>query len=274
VVYTVYIDEIFAVNVIMNIMVLAVLNRVLSYKATKIRIAAGAFVGGVWACVSAAFPSMPGSVRFIGTYAAVSALMAASAYGLRTPKELLKAVAGIYLTSVVLGGVMLVIREQMLPRGFAGVRYRSVSLWLFMATGTAFFCYGLTGLFGNVLREAEKRNSLCTVRLKYDGREETAVGLIDTGNRLREPVTGRPVHVAEAALMMRLCPKVKGVIYVPYRSVGKKNGILAALLLDQLEIEQGGKTYILEKPLVAVLGQQLSPSGEYQVLVQKTREFY
>ena len=48
-VYTVYIDVVFAVNTIMDVMVLAILNRVLSYRTTKRRLLAGAVIGGpVW----------------------------------------------------------------------------------------------------------------------------------------------------------------------------------------------------------------------------------
>ena len=50
-VYTVYIDVVFAVNTIMDMMVLTILNRVLSYRTTKRRILAGAssaVYGPVW----------------------------------------------------------------------------------------------------------------------------------------------------------------------------------------------------------------------------------
>ena len=47
-VYTVYIDVVFAVNTIMDMVVLAILNRVLSYRTTKSRLFAGAVIGGIW----------------------------------------------------------------------------------------------------------------------------------------------------------------------------------------------------------------------------------
>ena len=40
-VYTVYIDVVFAVNTIMDMVVLAILNRVLSYRTTKSRLLQG-----------------------------------------------------------------------------------------------------------------------------------------------------------------------------------------------------------------------------------------
>ena len=48
----------------------------------------------------------------------------------------------------------------------------------------------------------------------YGETKETVTGLIDTGNRLREPGSNQPVHVAAAGLMKQLCPAVKGVVDV------------------------------------------------------------
>ena len=68
----------------------------------------------------------------------------------------------------------------------------------------------------------------------------------------------------------RLCPTVKGVVYVPYQSVGTTSGILPAVFIDRMDIEQEGGRYSLEKPLIAITKQELSPSGEYQILIQKS----
>ena len=72
--------------------------------------------------------------------------------------------------------------------------------------------------------------------------------------------------------MTRLCPAVKGVVYVPYQSVGTSHGVLPAVFIDRIRVEQEGQVYCLEKPLIAITKQGLSPSGEYQILIQKTDE--
>ena len=65
-VYTVYIDVVFAVNTIMDVMVLAILNRVLSYRTTKRRLLAGAVIGGIWSCVVSVMPGLPPAVEVLG----------------------------------------------------------------------------------------------------------------------------------------------------------------------------------------------------------------
>ena len=278
-VYTVYIDVVFAVKTIMDVMVLAILNRVLSYRTTKRRLLAGAVIGGIWSCVVSVMPGLPPAVEVLGTYVAVSSLMAVAAYHLKSVREIVKSVAGIYLVSVVLGGAMLMLYEHTKAGYYAWRILQAgqgsgipVLAWIFMMTGAVLACYGFSGGIRGLIRSMAHRKDLCRVILKYGEREEEVTGLIDTGNRLREPVSGQPVHVAADGLMRRLCPAVKGVVYVPYQSVGTSHGILPAVYIDRMEVEQEGRTYCVEKPLVAITKQSLSPSGEYQILIQKTDE--
>ena len=76
----------------------------------------GAVLGAVWACVLAVFPETPLLLQMFGTYVAVGSLMAVTAYGIRSRKELIRAVGGIYLYPLVLGGVMLALSESSLGR--------------------------------------------------------------------------------------------------------------------------------------------------------------
>ena len=276
-VYTVYIDVVFAVNTIMDMMVLTILNRVLSYRTTKRRILAGAVIGGIWSCVVSLVPGLPAAVEILGTYVAVSSLMAVAAYHLKSPGEVIKSVAGIYLVSVVLGGVMLVLYEHTRAGYYAWLLVESghgrripVMGWILMIAGAAAACYGFSGGIKELIRTMAHRKDLCRVTMIYGEKKETVTGLIDTGNRLREPVSSQPVHVAAAGVMKQLCPSVKGVVYVPYQSVGTSRGILPAVFIDRMEIEQEGGRYSLEKPLIAITKQELSPSGEYQILIQKS----
>lgn len=278
-VYTVYIDVVFAVNTVMDMIVLTILNRVLSYRTTKRRLLAGAVIGGLWSCVVSVCPGLSPAVEVLGTYVAVSSLMAVAAYHLKSLKDVVKSVAGIYLVSVVLGGMMLVIYEHTAAGYYAGLILEGGSpggipaaAWILMVAGAAAACYGFSGGVKGLIKSMAQRRDLCTVTLIYGEREEIVTGLIDTGNRLREPVSGQPVHVAADGVLRRLCPVVKGVVYVPYQSVGTSHGLLPAIFLDRMEVEQEGTRYCVEKPLVAITKQPLSPSGEYQILIQKTDE--
>lgn len=178
-VYTVYIDVVFAVNTIMDVMVLAILNRVLSYRTTKRRLLAGAVIGGIWSCVVSVMPGLPPAVEVLGTYVAVSSLMAVAAYHLKSVREIVKSVAGIYLVSVVLGGVMLMLYEHTKAGYYAWRILQAgqgsgipVLAWIFMMTGAVLACYGFSGGIRGLIRSMARRKDLCRVILKYGEREE------------------------------------------------------------------------------------------------------
>ena len=113
--------------------------------------------------------------------------------------------------------------------------------WLLMMIGAALACYGFSGGIKGLICSMARRKDLCRVILKYGEREETVTGLIDTGNRLRGPVSGQPVHVATAGLMTRLCPAVKGVVSVSYThlDVYKRQAEGETLINDCQHIERG-----------------------------------
>ena len=270
-VYRVYIDVIFAENLLMDLAVLAMLNQLFSYRADFKHLLKGAFVGALWACILAAFPGIPIIVQMFGTYVAAGMVMAAVAYGIKSRRELFRAMGGIYLISVVLGGVMLAIMESSPARELAKWLPESFFARLFLAAGGICFClwfFQVLRFWG--VRKAESRY-LRNVTLFYSGQTIKTRGLIDTGNHLRAPVSGIPIHVATAGLMKRLCPAIKGVMYVPYRCVGS-SGILPAVRIDEMKIEGETDSFVIPKPWIAITKGNLSPDNEYEVLIQKNDE--
>jgi stage II sporulation protein GA (sporulation sigma-E factor processing peptidase) len=99
--------------------------------------------------------------------------------------------------------------------------------------------------------------------------------LQDTGNTLRDPITGRQVLVVGADVAQKLTGLtvqqlkkpvenvglLPGLRLIPYRAVGQEAGLLLALKLPQVKIGtwQGNS-------LVAFAPEGLSPDGAYQAL--------
>lgn len=76
--YRVYIDVIFAVNLFMDLAVLAMLNRLFSYRADLKHMIRGAVLGAVWP-VSWLCSRDSLLLQMFGTYVAVGSLMAVTA---------------------------------------------------------------------------------------------------------------------------------------------------------------------------------------------------
>lgn len=90
------------------------------------------------------------------------------------------------------------------------------------------------------------------VKISHGGREVQVLALKDTGNNLRDPVTGEPVLVLAAEAAAKLTGLTKeqiaspletltarplpGLRLIPYRAVGQGSGMLLAMRFDEVRI--------------------------------------
>lgn len=117
-------------------------------------------------------------------------------------------------------------------------------------------------------------------------------GLLDTGNRLSDPLTRAPVMVMEAALWEdRLPASWRGRLgkegadrllldedgqtfpwqdrlrIVPYRGVNRSSSFMLALKPDRVTVRLGGEDTVSEKVLIGLDGGTLSPDGAYRAII-------
>ena len=115
-----------------------------------------------------------------------------------------------------------------------------------------------------------------SVQLKWQGRTVHLTALVDTGNTLRDPITGGNVLVVGTDAGCRLgisremiCDPITalckdtlpGARLIPYRAVGKPGGML--LMLRMEEVRLGGR---IVSPMVAFAPEELGRNEEYQAL--------
>ena len=73
--------------------------------------------------------------------------------------------------------------------------------------------------------------------------------MADSGNRLVEPVTGKPVSIIAAADAKEFLGEKAGVLMIPYRAVGTENGMLPGVLFDRMEVMSEECGSISKEPL-------------------------
>ena len=115
------------------------------------------------------------------------------------------------------------------------------------------------------------------IELEWDDRKMNLIALRDTGNNLRDPITGESVLVAGADVaekLLGLTPyqlshpvetmasgTLSGIRLIPYHAVGQPGGLLVAVRFRQAKI---GNTYA--DPLVAFAPEVLARGAVYQML--------
>ena len=108
----------------------------------------------------------------------------------------------------------------------------------------------------------------CDVELQLTGRVCRVRGMIDTGNGLRDPISGMPVSIIDKKTARKLLQEedVKNVRYIPYKTIGKKEGVLPIFRIDRLCVH-GEISCIIETPLIGVCEEEISTGGEYEMIL-------
>ena len=115
------------------------------------------------------------------------------------------------------------------------------------------------------------------MELRWGDKSMSLVALRDTGNTLRDPITGEQVLVAGADVAEKLLGLtgdqlahpvetmasgvIPGIHLVPYHAVGQPGGLMIAVRFSEAKI---GNTYA--SPLVAFAPEVLARGEMYQVL--------
>jgi len=266
----VYLDELLFLNLFVNYFLLLSAGMLSGTKLRRGRIFCGALFGAGYACLEF-FPDCAPLFSLWGK-AAVSVGMCLMAYGYDGVGRMLRRTLGFYLVGFLFAGLML-----LLFRGKGGAVMASLDTGVLLAAAAGAYLL-LTLLRGTPALQEEKPPQ-AAVTLTLFGSTVTLAALLDTGNRLRDPLTNDRVLIAErrqiqdifppglrrhlalfgvadAAAALRILAAAgygAGFRLIPYSALGTQNGLLLALRPDRVEVD--GRE--LRDVLVALTEQEL-----------------
>ena len=262
---TVYADVAFAVNFIMDYFVLFSALSMAGIVVKRRKIVLGAAVGGIYGAL--VWVPQLAFLSLLPIKAAVGVLMTLCCF--KTDRKFVKHCILVLFSAFAYGGCAAVISNML---GGYGVKELAVSACVSTAVMTLLFCRiaGHSGIGGDTVK--------CTVRRGESEIEFSA--LRDSGNTLKDPISGKPVIVAEADGMRKflgedtwrvmkngsaaeVCEKVTGIRLISCKTVGDKNVLLPAVKPDFVIVD--GKR--IDGALVAITPTVLSDGGGYTALV-------
>ncbi len=245
--YELYVDSLFLVNFVMNLYILMLVNRNTFRTAAPGRLMLGAALGA--GCYLLMFLlNLPVPLKLLsGAAGAVGMLPVA--FPVRGLRNFLKLVEKMLIFSFCMGGALIFL-------------LRSIPLGEGVLTGI-FGILGVGGILcvflGRFPWEAKPENSLCRVTLVRGEKQVTVWALIDSGNSLAEPISGKPVCVVEEDVFRSLWEEGRQLYRViPYHSIGKKRGILEGYLLPELHVEIDGMRKVFREVYIAVSPETIS----------------
>lgn len=256
-----YIDLFFLTGFYFNGLALG-LTAAIGKKPVRIgRICLSAAAGSLFNCFLAVFPLPSAGAEIFVTVVFCGSVMAAAAFPPAKPKELLQTSALLFFSSAVLGGGFLFLKRSL------GCGDREGVLLL-----TA-FCAAAMLLFRSARRERARGADRYPVRLYYRGKCREFKALLDSGNRLKEPCSGKPVSVVFGSDLEGFVDTCPGLLCIPFRSVGTGQGMLAGMIFERMEIVTDRGVRIVEKPIVAMAKEPLAANGDFSMLLPESLIF-
>ena len=277
----VYLDEVFLLNFVVDYLLLLSAGRLAGEVLRRGRLALGAALGAAYA--GAVF--LPGLGFLVHPLCKVGAGVLTVLAGYGGSRRLLRVCLVFFTVSAAFGGGILALqllgnRSLTLANGVLSSPL-DLKLVLLSAAG----CYGLiTLLFQRAARHSPRRE-LAPAVVELGGRRAVLTALVDTGNTLTDPATGRPVLVAEGEKVKDLFPPgtapSRAELYdptgamerlsgaglrcrlLPYQAVGVECALLLALRSDRVTV--GGED--CGPLLVALSPTGLTDGGGYCALI-------
>lgn len=258
----VYLDVIFLTNAAMNYLMLRVLQRLMNYPPRRIRCVAGGVIGAFGVCLVLCLPVRKDFVNLLPVHMVTSTLMVKVGCKIRNVRMLIKGMVLLYGTAFLGGGIFFALYQS--PA--------ILHLRTFLFQGAIF--YEMLILFYTIYGKWKKKeNHYCEVTLYAKEKSKKVKGLYDTGNRLWDPISGKPVSVLEADVLQELCgenPRYEEALkphFIGYRAVGTAGGLLLAVTIDKMEVSVSGTIYTISRPVLALSEEKISFAQHYQLIL-------
>jgi len=247
----IYGEYLFIENMITGALILSFTAKILGIRLSTPRIILCSACCGGYAFVL--FFHMAGLFSIAGKLI-FSLAMAVLAFGKASPKRLLQNAAVFLGVTILYGGIAMAILTSF---GWTGVT-AAAGIYLppltyvtitAVASCSAWFVWLLLHIFS--VKRLETRTRVKTV-ITVDRQSWVLQGMIDSGNTLKDPLSGKPVCIVRKTLMENLLlhmehPERRYTV-IPYHSVGVEQGLLDGYRMDKLTVGRE----ILKSPVVAV----------------------
>ena len=296
---TVYIDVLFMENLVMNFILLKLTGFVVNHRISNVRSLTISLIGTLFTLLLFFLPSRISSNLLVKGI--VSLILIAIAFPPKKPIDFIKTTGVFYFACFLLGGTVFGI--VFFTKGMRALHKISLKIMV-LAVIAALFTMKL--LWKTIQSRMYKEKVVAELAVTMGTYTTTFPALVDTGNELKEPISGKPVIIVEyerirpildeitvellGALQCTevpslqgqnintLCEKIYGMeqkdnlappnlFFIPFHSVGRADGLLPGLQASSVSIRADGRQYCIEKPMLAVSRQRLNGSREYYGLI-------
>lgn len=289
---TIYVDIIIIENLIMNYIILYATGLISKSKIYYLRILFASLIGAIYAIteyISKLNIYSNSVIKLI-----LSIIIVFVAFNPQNVKKLCKQLILFYLTTFTFGGVatylIYVLKPQniIIRNGLYVGTYVLKVIFIGAIVGTIILIIA----FKFAKNKITKKDMICKVKIKLNGKETILKTMVDTGNMLKEPITGNPVIVVERTALYNLMPKeilnntesilggdfekipedikneyIPRLKIIPFSSLGKQNGMLVGIKPEKLEVINEQLEETERNAIIGIYNKSLTKLGEYNALI-------
>ncbi len=289
---TIYLDVVIVENLIMDAIIIYATAIVLKVKIRHLRIIISSLIGAIYSVLSYISDLEIYNNLFLKIF--LSIVMVYIAFSPQNIKTLMKQILIFYLTSFLFGGVAFALiyvikpQEILMKNGLFLGMYPLKTVFLGAIVATAI----LITAFKVVKSNITKKDMMCNVSIELNNKTVNIKTMIDTGNMLKEPISGLPVIVVENTALYELIPKeildnlddilggdfqkipdnikstyIAKLKWIPYSSLGKQNGMLVGIKADKAIVEKDDQVIEHDNVIIGIYNKSLTKRGEYRGLI-------
>jgi len=283
----IYLDIIFLENVFMNFIILYACKKILKSEIKIVRIIVSCALGAIYACLL--YLTNLEIYSNILLKIILSFSMVFIAFNSKNLNIFLKQILVFYLTSFTFGGVAIAFIYFVNPENIVlknGVLVGTYPLKMILLGGIFGF-FLITMVFKNIKERFNKNNLYCKIELKFMGKKLNTRAIVDTGNFLKDPITKDPVIIIEKKELNSIIPLkilneldnlivndnlnlekyLEKIRLIPFKSIGKNNGILTGIKVDNVEVKLEENTITINNCIVGIYNGILSKTGRFHCLI-------
>lgn len=290
---TVYLDVVLIENLCMNYIILFATSYILKIKQKHIMMILSSLLGGIYAI--ATYMGVLKIYSNIFFKIILSIIMIYLAFTPNTIKLLIKELIFFYLISFVFGGCAFALLYFIKPQNILirnGSYVGTYPIKIAILGGIVGFTIIVVAL-KLIKSKLRKKDISYEITIWLGEKNITTTAILDTGNMLKDPITSMPVIIVEKETLKEILPNsildnLKNIIggdvpkevyedenlkyitrfkVIPFKSIGKENGMLLGFKADKVTIKQEEKIEIITKVIIGIYDYKLSKKDEYHALI-------
>lgn len=285
---TIYVDMVFLENLIMNYIILYATAIISKSNKKFIRLIIASSVGGAYAILM-----YIAEINFLATLLLklfLSIAIVYIAYKPKTTKALFKTMSIFYLVSFTFGGVSFMLLYFLKPNDIKivnGVFIGMYPIKIVLLGGIIGFCFIVVSI-KNIKGKFSSKDMFCNIKIFFNNRVVKVSAMVDSGNLLKEPITGMPVIIVEKDELDEIIPNkildnLDGIIsgefdsiadlynisfrVIPFSTIGKNNGLLLGFKPDYIQVIKEEDEKIVENVVIGIFQNKFTSNSKYTALI-------